>query len=119
MKTRNEFRGTYKNADGKIFISKVSSIDWMHDEVYFELGADVAQTIEESNLIQYTGLKDKNGVKIFEGDICNIKSRGKQSNQGYVKYDEKYGQYVFMVKTFGKNIEILGNIHENPELLDN
>lgn len=102
--------------------------------------------LEDMEMMQYTGLKDKNGIKIFEGDICNIKPRGKQWDIGYVKYSVKYGQYVLMVKysyygeekkehvifchngsstqsrpynmhSFGNGIEVIGNIYQNPELI--
>ena len=51
----------------------VCVIDWMHDEVYFEQGSDVGYSIAECNLMQFIGLTDANGVKIFEGDriVCS------------------------------------------------
>lgn len=46
----------------------VFCIDWMHDEVWFEQGTDVAYSINECDLRQYIGLKDINGVEIYEKD---------------------------------------------------
>jgi len=73
---------------------------------------------------QYTGLKDKNGTEIYEGDIVN---HSKQSAIfGEVKYFE--GGFVvgvsacdFALMQFNcpKFVEVIGNIHENPELLSN
>ena len=67
---------------------------------------------------QFTGLTDKNGKKIFEGDIV------KYENKIYeIKYLEKYARFapsnestVFMVCAFN-HLEVVGNIHDNPELL--
>jgi uncharacterized phage protein (TIGR01671 family) len=71
-------------------------------------------------LMQFTGLKDKKGKEIYEGDIlkCDIKPYG----------HEFLGRIVFMNGGFcidggipininGFGIEIVGNIYENPELL--
>lgn len=68
---------------------------------------------------QYTGMTDKNGKKMFEGDI--IKDRF--DDIGQIEYKPKYVAFIiqgwetgfaFWVK---KDIEVIGNIHDNPELL--
>ncbi|EHC6097411.1 hypothetical protein JSY83_002197 [Listeria monocytogenes] len=71
-------------------------------------------------LMQYPGLKDKNGKKIFEGDIC-----WEEHNEcyGVVKFEE--GKFLYVWENIAEDlwevadsIEIYGNIHENPELLE-
>ena len=74
---------------------------------------------------QYTGLTDKNGTKIFEGDI--IKGHPFYSHKDYRTCEVVYEPYGFYLYDFTINgyspldnledIEIIGNIHDNPELL--
>jgi uncharacterized phage protein (TIGR01671 family) len=82
---------------------------------------------------QFTGITDKNGKKIFEGDIVKYEKYATEiSNNVYVvKYDtelatfigEKYSQiHVTSFTTFENDsefIEVIGNIHDNPELISN
>lgn len=87
--------------------------------------------IEEVDLMQYTGLKDKNGKEIYEGDIIHIPDNweeyGWASGENY-SIDFKEGRFRLKPKykpnAIGydlentEELEVIGNIYENKDLLE-
>lgn len=67
---------------------------------------------------QYTGLKDKNGKEIYEGDIVNTKDFNGGFTNVVVEWDD--AQFTTIIKPLNRLIDIvvIGNIYENKELLD-
>lgn len=77
----------------------------------------------EVYLMQFTGLLDKNGKEIYEGDILSIDNSNTEVcfyNGSFVVKDYFEGRPYDYLSHFDElDIKIIGNIYENPELLTN
>lgn len=76
------------------------------------------------HFMQYTGIKDKNGVEIYEGDIVKVQGWNKTEKEWCRNMEVVFHEGCFCLKhdeglyAFFRDIEIIGNIYENPELLN-
>lgn len=141
---KNKFRyRVFDNDDKKmydaIFLNyENNSVEWYNDK-----NKKRAAFIEEVPTVQCTGLKDKNGKLIYEGDILDLYVSSKKLYRYEVKYEigsfmlesqdeifdfpKVWNDYVYPLsqlyyeyqneENFIDQCEVVGNIYENPELL--
>lgn len=115
-----EFRAYAPDHDGVHYsvINNVINLD------IAELPAPILIEGRLAIFVQYTGVKDINGKKIFEGDICEFLSEYLNPKVGIIRYRADSADfrlynstrnYTFVIAT---NLKILGNVFQNPEALN-
>ena len=112
-------------SDENLFIAINKGTQPNKSEIYLDVICNADKYKERFIIEQYTGLTDKSGKKIFEGDIVKNEYRKGQYQSFKIVYNDrlycwqvenKYGMSGFLCNVIG-DIEVIGNIHDNSELL--
>ncbi len=112
-----KFRAWDKNKEKMIYPGQ-TAIWSRHAKVS---SGDLIDWFEDEDLMEFTGLKDKNGKEIYEGDLLKRDKRKKRISVAkfsggmflFSIVGEPYFDYPFDARKF----EVVGNLYENPELL--
>lgn len=105
----------------------IDSID-LNDKTIYGNGCWCFNLTDEAVIMQYTGLEDKNGKEIYEGDIVTCYPGERLAYQKTVEWADDRpelgitnhtGGLILCKSSSNKYIEVIGNIYENPELLEN
>ncbi|MEB7954516.1 hypothetical protein DRJ72_02090 [Enterococcus faecalis] len=125
-----KFRAWDKNTNDMVDVKTIDlekdgSIGCIVD--YNGINLDMTECI----IMQSTGIKDKNGVEIFEGDIVSVRNHPFQKTESSVgieidgdykvswnEYDLTWCAGNLLLVRIKPYVTVIGNIHENPELLE-
>jgi len=125
-----KFRGKSINNIGVVgrldYVVKIGDMVYgdlrTHDECCIDTGEHIVK-VNPDTVGQFTGLYDKNGKEIYEGDIISLNPRNSKTLKVY--WNDRMCNFLLvnddtvidMYKDDENHYKVIGNIHENPELL--
>ena len=123
--TNSRFK--FRAWDGEIILTEDFAVTW--DSAFYNISC--ATFSDNIVIMQCTGLKDKNGKLIYESDIVKYIDKAGKNQIGVINWrefcyfvnalggDDEGNQDIELHPDYLQNIEVIGNIYENPKLLEN
>lgn len=109
---------------GFLLVIQNGVLYWDIPDMGYYGGGEWTRKQGQFEIMQYTGLKDKDGTQIYEGDILSIQEAGElqEVSRGDVEWVDTFwyvnGEHDALCDlNQAYYLEIIGNIHDNPELL--
>ena len=115
----NEFRAWDK--DRKQMHKSSKMVEWVFKNgVLSARNLSRKRKIQELEVMQYIGIEDKNGVKIFEGDILEYSASVWKSSRFRVEWSDRHGGWSGngLFSEWSEHCVVIGNIYESPELIE-
>lgn len=113
---------------GEGFLVKKHGLFFIYSVINSDTCGQSNYEVDESTICQCTGLIDKNGKLIWENDICIITDGTLDEEDGYFRLDWEIDRAMFEFEgtgicanfdnVSGYDCEVVGNIFDNPELLE-
>lgn len=127
MNEINDLRGIWrgKRVDNGVWVKGLLVKMWGEAHLQDKENENCMIQVDPETLGECTGLPDKNVKPIFEGDLCTVTAPHFNiiNEIGVVKYDKQRAMFIIVFGKFMCDfsnielIEVIGNIHDNPELL--